>query len=623
MPDLKSRGDESALYVERLKELYKCLLLDVGSPGLVKDLETVNQRLTNEGFSFVSKTMPALAKALDRGLANGCFKCPSSFKRKKRASALPALLGSLFSNVFDDSGFLLPHPSTTSIKTIRTICLFAYKCDLPRKEEIDRSVVDRFVAVEQELARLEIGQDRLLDVSNLLTRGLFEDYDPENISPRHGPGVTSTAVLTQKFEHRLGHSPCVSAFGKSFFFNEEDALTRLSRYPVYSHETLYRQKLGAKVILVPKDSRGPRLISCEPAEHQWVQQGIARYMIDKLETADLTAGHVNFCDQTINRRLAATGSVTQKWATLDLKDASDRVSLDLVYSIFSGTKLLPSLLLSRSEFTDLPDGTRLGLRKFAPMGSALCFPVMAYCIFILLYVSFIGVGMTDADARASIYVYGDDVIVPSHMAQYTISVLERYGLRINRDKSFVDSPFLESCGMDAFRGVDVTPIRLKRCPTTLTNLRKDPQTAVSIVETANRLRAEGYIRTSQLLYGWFERCYGRLLYGYQHSSYLCRWVLPSDRRTAEELNAITIPDRPLRGKAGERGHRGHFVTPVKISDSEVTTYGHFMRIWSQLGSGDPLPLPGVFAAPKSYEITGGLVSRLDQSENPAAKLPWM
>jgi hypothetical protein len=67
----------------------------------------------------------------------------------------------------------------------------------------------------------------------------------------------------------------------------------------------------------------------------------------------------------------------------------------------------------------------------------------------------------DAEARESLLVYGDDVIVPTAYAADAIEQLESFGLKVNRDKSCTNGFFRESCGMDAYKGVDVTPLKLK------------------------------------------------------------------------------------------------------------------------------------------------------------------
>jgi hypothetical protein len=54
-------------------------------------------------------------------------------------------------------------------------------------------------------------------------------------------------------------------------------------------------------------------------------------------------------------------------------------------------------------------------------------------------------------------VYGDDIIVPQLIVQEVISTLEEFGFTINKEKSFVDGRFFESCGGHYFDGVDVTP----------------------------------------------------------------------------------------------------------------------------------------------------------------------
>jgi len=58
-------------------------------------------------------------------------------------------------------------------------------------------------------------------------------------------------------------------------------------------------------------------------------------------------------------------------------------------------------------------------------------------------------------------VYGDDIIIPWSKAREVIEALEFFGLRVNRDKSCLEGSFAESCGVDAFKGVNVTPTKIK------------------------------------------------------------------------------------------------------------------------------------------------------------------
>jgi hypothetical protein len=210
----------------------------------------------------------------------------------------------------------------------------------------------------------------------------------------------------------------------------------------------------AQVVLVPKDSRGPRVISCEPLENQWLQQGIMRKLVSWIERHPLTRNDIRFTDQEPNRMAAIAGSYHGQLATLDLKEASDRVSVWLVEQLFP-EPLLGALLATRSLATRLPDGEVLPLAKFAPMGSACCFPVLATCVWALLRA-----GSAGADGK-TVFVYGDDVIVETAEAEHAIEQLETFGLHVNRDKSCTSGLFRESCGMDAYNGVNVTPVRFR------------------------------------------------------------------------------------------------------------------------------------------------------------------
>jgi hypothetical protein len=188
-----------------------------------------------------------------------------------------------------------------------------------------------------------------------------------------------------------------------------------------------------------------------------------RLLVKAIESNPLTAGHVNFTDQQINRRLALIGSrEMNSWVTLDMKEASDRVSLQLVEDLFPAT-WVRALTAARTTATKLPDGTVVQLKKFAPMGSAVCFPVEALVFWALSVcaVRMQNPTLTSRDVRDRIYVYGDDLIVRSEDQAAIRQLLPEFGLLFNEGKCCVAGSFRESCGCDAFKGVEVTPLRIK------------------------------------------------------------------------------------------------------------------------------------------------------------------
>lgn len=503
-----------------------------------KSAAYVLKRARCEGLAFFTQDLPALAKSLERGLSSGQFSCPSFFKRPNKSS-LPSFLREFFSRIFDDEGVLLDEADPQSVLAIRQVCYLAYKAELPRDPSLDDAVIENFIKVEQELSAALICNDAILTMASALVSEITKGYAIGKT--KHGPGVSANVAFDKKNEARLTAGlPSVEKHGSEFFYNVKDAFERVDRFPVWTNSDYFggtATRNCARVILVPKDARGPRLISAEPFENQFIQQGIASWLVERLESHPLTAGHVNFRDQTINQNLAKEASSTKLWSTLDLKDASDRVSMQLVRHIFKEENLIADIESARSTHTELPKTVhytwdsrpqRVELSKHAPMGSALCFPVMALSIWSLCVSGLIGLGVEKPWEK--VYVFGDDIIVPTAYATFCIDVLEKYHLRVNREKSFINSDFAESCGGDYFRGHDVTPIRLHECtiskrPTRrkVPNLAKNrPPSLVPLVAKAHLFSRRALDKTAEYLYRYVEAWLGPLPYGHSSSPYLCR-----------------------------------------------------------------------------------------------------
>jgi hypothetical protein len=438
-------------------------------------------------------------------------------------SELPRFLGEFFQRIFNHDGTLLPCPCTDSISIIRDVCYLFYKYKLPYSYEQEQEVLSSFEKTETELSQwskrfaemrdaidlycskhrrdpskdhktsLEIVREARIVLSNL-----FSSFDPLNIVPSHGPGVVST-------KERL--------WEKFLWTNVAEKITNVYPFDAYfcasqghvcdDHQSF--SKIGgiensAQVLLVPKDSRGPRLISCEPVDFQWVQQGLGRAIVEHVENASIARYNVFFTDQGPNQRGALLGSSTGRYSTLDLNEASDRVHLDLVRLLFP-ERIFTYLDACRSSSTTLPNGKVLRLQKFAPMGSSLCFPILALTVWAILTAA-----ASDADTRESILVYGDDVIVPTAFAGEAIEQLESFGLKINRDKSCTAGLFRESCGVDAYNGVNVTPVRLR----TVWSSSRSPDVYCAWISYANHAHSKHYYNVYETIVQRLHSVYGEI-----------------------------------------------------------------------------------------------------------------
>lgn len=595
---------------------YKRLFLDLSLP--VIDLVILEHRLEHEGLKFLTTCLPLLEKALLAGLENGYLRCPTNFCRTK---ALPKFLGSLFCKIFDYDGKLKSKADPGAVAIIRQVCSYAYKADLPRDIALDNRVIDNFILTENELKELTLFQDPLTNMASCFVQAVFNSFDIRGIMPIHGPGATAEVSRSSKFDRELCalNSDFIEMFGHLFSFNYEETFDRpLLRDPLstirLNHVNLFNRsaEMPSRVILVNKDSRGPRLICAEPSPKMFVQQGVRLAMEDAIGKSALTAGHINFSDQGVNRDLANIGSlpcVSAGWATLDLKDASDRVSMALVKSLFSGVPdLFRSILVLRPKAFLMPDGSVIESSKHAPMGSALCFPVMSVSIWALLMSAFVGFGMTIKEASASIYVFGDDIIVPQHLAIYSSNILQRYGLKVNTDKSFYRGYFRESCGADFFLGVDNTPIRLKNIWWLKHVDHNVPQwyEAFEYVKHAQVLQHRGYTKTSEYWYSLAERIIGLLPYGTEKTSYLVRIVPANEVAFRNEALMDRLRIKPKVSDVF--GHRTRQLIyrvykAVPVMESKPTTgWGHFKRVYASIGSQEVETPYGEFARHNDFKM---------------------
>lgn len=553
------------------------------SKQLSRDIETMKSRFSGESLSFLTKTLPKLGKALDDGLNKQRF-TPCEGFRSLKGWRTPEFLQAYFNRVFDRDGTLLEDACPKAIKALRQVLFFAYKLELPYSEEQETAVLQSFLSTEKELASLDLSSaESMLTLASKITAGIFEGFNPKDIIPRHGPGAVATGEkLEEKWEFSRLYNKIHQYYPYYDYYVAGGGNELIDRRDWY--RSLDRLEAGqAKVILVPKDSRGPRLISCEPLEYQWIQQGLGRKFVEHFERdCVLTKGQINFTRQDINQQLATSSSTTRRFATIDLKDASDRVSLQLVRRIFGLVpEVLRALEATRTTETRLPTGEVVALDKFAPMGSALCFPVEAYVFWVTLVSAMVQTTrMPLSKVSKLVFVYGDDIVVPTNEAMRCIQALESVGLRVNTSKSCIQGYFRESCGVDAFKGVNVTPIRLKK----LWSGRKTDGTAfVSYTALANSLRSRGYIGTSDRMFALVEGTYGKLPYGSNDSGFPCRVV--QDRSVAERYNL-----RSARSRWNGRYQRLEFwvqsSTPMKI-DSRLDGWPRLLRAQVRLAGDEP------------------------------------
>nr|QDH89570.1 MAG: RNA-dependent RNA polymerase [Leviviridae sp.] len=483
-----------------------------------RDINTVAVRVEHEGFSFLTITLPSLGKAVQKWLDQGEVTIHPSF-RKDRRGRLPLFLGGFFSRVFDSSsGLLLDNPCTDSIRALRQLTLMFGKIELECSSARKLKSVIGYVECEQEVRLFdrELNERDLAEfvsVSNMLFGGIFTKVDRDIYhgvySPKHGPGSTADGL---KGNQKFNQSVWTERLEYSGFAAGENLLPSWRFYDQLAGVDFLEPgaEVPVKVTLVPKTLKNPRVIAMEPTCMQYMQQAVLERLLVYLDNDDFLSRVIGFDDQTPNQEFARIGSADNRTATLDLSDASDRVSNQLVRAMTQRWPHLSGAVdATRSRRAELPNGEVIRLAKFASMGSALCFPFEAMVFTTLIFLGIqrsLNTSLTRSamnnDWSGRVRVFGDDLIVPKDHVHSVVNVLEHFGARVGVDKSFWTGKFRESCGREYFNGHDVSITRVRQAFPTQ---RQDAKEVISLVSFRNQLYMSGYWKTVSWLDGILEK----------------------------------------------------------------------------------------------------------------------
>lgn len=194
---------------------------------------------------------------------------------------------------------------------------------------------------------------------------------------------------------------------------------KLARIITFTH--------GSRFATVPKNNDKRRPINIEPFANLICQASLGDFFRRTLK--EYYAQDLDSLQDVHRKRIRDL-----EYATIDLKNASDGISLSLVQFLLPKgvVKLIEQ---ARSEFILGPDRNYYQLKKVSSMGNGFTFELMSLIFTALCRV---------LDCTSS--VYGDDIIIKRDLAPTLISNLTAVGLVVNEDKSFWTGPFRESCG---------------------------------------------------------------------------------------------------------------------------------------------------------------------------------
>lgn len=369
----------------------------------------------------------------------------------------------------------------------------------PGKElSLQKLAFDKFVGINESVGRHIIDSSFLESEVFHLWRGLLhksllsDDLTGPSVTLSgcignglQGPGVTNgnddTLFFTKMFNSHLTTS---SEFLYVYYRENLSRRWRLAEAERLQHHSV-KVVPGSVLGTVRKDRDEDRTTCKEPTLNMFYQLGAKV----QFENVLINSMSLDIANQPFkNQYLAKRGSIDGSFATLDLKSASDSISIDLVQ------KLLPKsvfnvLMKIRSPYAHV--GKELvKLNMISTMGNGFTFALMTLIFACLVKAVYIKHGIRAHFGSASdrqksftarrngrveeLYlteskftelncaVFGDDIIVLSQVYNDVVQALTSSGFTVNEKKSFSAGPFRESCGGDFFNGFPVRGVYIKR-----------------------------------------------------------------------------------------------------------------------------------------------------------------
>lgn len=322
-------------------------------------------------------------------------------------------------------------------------------------------------------SQLQSWDEQLLgEFRKVLHQALFPsdnvyDYDEIFDRGRHGPGAS---LLTGGCDSYTKDFSCAGSSTSEFlvkhFFARASADDRWRdalelRVQQYGMPRIVE---GSILSFVPKSRDTMRSICTEPSLNMFYQLGLGSMFEDRLKSG-FGIGLAEQPDH--NRWLTRQGSIDGSYATIDLRSASDTISLKLLERILD-KQLFAVISKLRSKVTSYK-GKSLALHMVSTMGNGFTFPLQTLIFASVVVAVYNVMGLevrrpTQLDA-GNFGVFGDDIVCESKAYRKVVYLLEKLGFIVNVDKSFNDGPFRESCGQDWFSGTDIRGVYVERLET--------------------------------------------------------------------------------------------------------------------------------------------------------------
>nr|WKV33647.1 MAG: RNA-dependent RNA polymerase [Riboviria sp.] len=287
---------------------------------------------------------------------------------------------------------------------------------------------------------------------------------PKHLSPDFGPGASfELKGEAANINSKLKTIPSVTQLAHDdVLYHILDSMPHYAISSGIVHRTkttieLYHRHLplckGNRFLTVPKTAKIDRPICVEPLGNMLIQKAYGKAIRSRL----LQYGHdINMAPE-LHQKLVHIGSIDGTYASIDLSSASDTISSQLVKYLLP-VDWYDALNRARSHYT-LIDNQWIHNEKFSSMGNGFTFELETLLFYCLCLAVARHKGYRNKSGNVS--TFGDDIIVPTELAETTIWLLESCGFSVNEEKTFISGFFRESCGQDYYNGLNTRPVYIK------------------------------------------------------------------------------------------------------------------------------------------------------------------
>ena len=334
---------------------------------------------------------------------------------------------------------------------------YRFKTDVYTDEELSKRTFDTFMEGQLRLAQnawrdMPLRTFTVVQRARKIVKGILDGFLPtpdETVCRFSTRATVGSAARDAYLDHKLfgpltGSPEHVKWFNTHL--NSHSYLASTLNKCAESSVPVFESCDSLPLVGVPKSYKSLRLISPNTLIGSYYTYGLGKILVEALRNEGLDIAKL----QGRHKVWAMQASKHRKWVTADLSAASESFLWSLI------NRLCPRHWVRALDKGRLRSYTlnkrRYHYCSFMAMGIGFTFPLQT-----LLFYALVKAVCELSKVDGLVSVYGDDLIYPRQVHKIVATVLQDLGMKLNEDKTFVQSNFRESCGGDYYHGVDVRP----------------------------------------------------------------------------------------------------------------------------------------------------------------------